>query len=56
MRICKHDIISDTQFGEGTPFSCLLSIFKYRMQIAFQINLLHVPFSIAFIRRYTEMD
>ena len=29
-------------------------IFKFRMQSAFQMNLL--SFSIAFIRRYTEMD
>ena len=33
--------------------SCPTSIFKFRMQTVFQINIL--PFSIAFIRMYTEM-
>ena len=35
-------------------FFSLISIFKFRMQTAFQINLL--PFSIAFIRRCTKVD
>ena len=59
MHVRKHDVISDTtvvfpHLRKSTPFSCLTSIFKFRMQIAFQINLL--PFSIAFIKKYKEMD
>ena len=57
MRLCKHDVISDGFFPHlrgRTPFSCLTWIFKFYMQTAFQINLL--PFPIAYIRRYTEMD
>ena len=42
------------QSRESTLFSSLTSIFKFRLQTAFQINLL--PFSKAFIRRYKEID
>ena len=41
-------------FKEGTQFSCLTWIFKFRMQTAFQINLL--PFPTAYIKRYIGMD
>ena len=51
MHVCKYDIIGELR--ESTRFSCLTSIFKFRMQTAFQINFL--LFSVAFIR-YTEMD
>ena len=36
-----------------SAFSCLTWNFKFRMQTAFQINIL--PFPIAYIRRYTEI-
>ena len=56
IHICKHNVISNSgcfpHLRESTTFSCLTSSFKCRMQTAFQINLL--PFSIAFIRRYTK--
>ena len=55
MRICKHDVISCfPHLSDSTPFSYLTSVFKYRMQTVRQINLL--PFSLGFIRWYTEMD
>ena len=39
---------------ESTPFSCLAWIFKFRMLIAYQINLLLYP--IAYIKKYREID
>ena len=39
---------------ESTPFSSLTLFFRFRMQTAFQINLL--PFSVSLIRRYTEVN
>ena len=42
-----------TFLSESTPFSCLTSIFKFRSQTAFQINLL---LSIAIKRWYAKMD
>ena len=55
MHICKPEAVKDTPAKGEYPVSLSgIWIIKFRMQTAVQINLL--PFIIAFIRRYIEMD